>query len=71
MTISKVDVIKPRFPFVGVEILTTFWFLWHHFGSRYARKPIKGSKVSDDSLVSTKTWEKKCTHYIGVQVRVK
>jgi len=29
-----------------------FWFLWHNFGSRYARKPIKGSKDSYDSLVS-------------------
>jgi len=27
----------------------------HNFGSRYARKLIKGSKDSDDSLVSKKT----------------
>jgi len=40
--------------FVGVEIVTTFWFLWHNFGSGYARKSIKGSKNSKDSLVSTK-----------------
>jgi len=30
--------------------LATFWFLSHHFGSRYARKSIKGSRNSDDSL---------------------
>jgi len=29
-------------------------FLSHNFGSRCARKPIKGSKDSDDSLVSKK-----------------
>jgi len=55
MAISTLGVIQPRFPFVEVEILTTFLFLWHNFGSRYARKPIKGSKDSDDSLVSNKT----------------
>jgi len=26
MAIYKPGVIQPRFPFVGVEILTTFWF---------------------------------------------
>ena len=31
----------------------------HNFGSRYARKPIKGSKDSDDSLVSKKNWSEK------------
>jgi len=51
MAIYKLGVIHPRFPFVGVEILTTFCFLWHNFGSRYARKPTKGSNDSDDSLV--------------------
>jgi len=54
MAIYKLGVIQPRFPFVVVEILTTFWFLCHHFVSRYARKPIKGSKNSDDSLFSKK-----------------
>ena len=54
MAIFKLGVIQPRFPFVGVEILTTFWFLWHSFGSRNATKPIKGSKDSDDTLVSNK-----------------
>jgi len=34
-----------------------FWFLIHNFGSRYARKPIKGSKDLDDSLVSKKKLE--------------
>ena len=56
MAISKLGVIQPRFPFVGAEILTTSWFLWHNFGSRYARKPIKGSKDSDDSLSSSIGW---------------
>ena len=55
MAISKLGVIQPRSPFVGVEILTSFWFLWHSFGSRYARKPIKVSEDSYDSLVSKKT----------------
>jgi len=32
------------FPFVGVESLTTFWFVWHNIWSRYARKSIRGSK---------------------------
>jgi len=48
MAISKLGVIQPRFPFVG----GTFEFLWHNFVSRYARKPIKGSKDSDNSLLS-------------------
>jgi len=52
MAIYKLGVIHPRLEFVGVESLTTFLFLWHNYDSRYARKPIKGSKDSDDSLVS-------------------
>jgi len=44
MAKSKLGVIQPLVSFVGVEILTTFWFLIHNFGFRYARKPIKGSK---------------------------
>jgi len=48
-------VMHPRLAFVGVEILTNFCFLGHTFGSRYAKMPIKGSKDSDDSLVSKKT----------------
>jgi len=38
--------------FVGVEIFTNFCFLGHNFGSRYATESIKGSKDSDNSLVS-------------------
>ena len=52
MAISKRGVILPFVNFLGVEILTNFWFLWHKFWSRHARKPIKGSKVSWDILVS-------------------
>jgi len=52
MAISKLCVIHPRLAFVGVEILISFCFLWHNFGYGYARKQIKGSKDSHDSLVS-------------------
>jgi len=52
MAISQLGVIHPRLEFAGVEILTTFCFLCHNFGSRYARKSVKGSKDSCDSLVS-------------------
>jgi len=45
MTIYKLGAIQPSLPFVRVEILTTFCFLWHNFGSRYARKPTKGYKT--------------------------
>jgi len=45
--------------FVGVQFFTNFWFLIHNIGSRYARKPIKGSKDSDDILVSKKTLSQK------------
>jgi len=59
MAIYKMGVIHPRLEFVRVEILTTFWFLWHNFGSKYARKPIKSSKDSHDSLVSKKNLSEK------------
>jgi len=59
MAIYKMGVIQPRLPFVGVEILTTFWYLCHNFGSRYARNPIKGSKASDNILVSKKKLDPK------------
>jgi len=49
---TKDMLFNPCFPFVGVESLTTFWCLWHDFLSRYARKSIKGTKDSWDSLVS-------------------
>jgi len=65
MAIYKMGVIHPRLEFVGVEILTTFGFLCHNFGCRYARKSIKFSKDSDDSLVSKQTWAKKLAHWIG------
>jgi len=52
MAIYKLGVIHPRLEFVGAEILTIFCFSWHNFSSRYARKPINGSKDSYDSLVS-------------------
>ena len=45
--------------------------LWgHNCGSIYARKPFKGSKDSDGSLVSKKTCAKKLAHLIGAQGRV-
>jgi len=50
MAICKMGFIQPRFPFVGVEILT---------GCRYGRKPIKGSTDTEDSLVSKKKPEQK------------
>ena len=59
MAIYKLGLIHPRLEFVGVEILTIFWVLWHSFGSRYARKPIKVSKDLDDSLVSKKNLNEK------------
>jgi len=54
MAICKRGVIQALVSFLGVEILTTFWFLWYNFWSRYARKPIKGSKNSWDNLISKK-----------------
>jgi len=48
----------PRLAFVGVQFLPIL-FLSHNFGSRYASKPIKGSKDPDDSLDSIKTQAKK------------
>ena len=73
MTIYNMGVMHPRLAFVGVEILTNFCFLGHSFGSRHARKPIKGCKDSDNSLISKKTWAKKLAHWnwIGAQGRVK
>ena len=59
MAIYTLGVIHPRLEFAQVEILTTFCFLWHNFGSRYARKPIKGSKDSDDSLASKQNLSQK------------
>jgi len=50
-------------------MLTIFCLLWHNFDSRYARKPIKGSKDSDDSLDSKRSWGKILAHWIGVEGR--
>jgi len=63
MAICNMGVIHPRLAFLGAEILTTFCFLCHNFDSRYARKPIKGSKYSDDSLVSKKNLSQKTGSY--------
>jgi len=71
MVIQNMGVIHPRLGFVDAEIFTKFWFLVHNVGSRYARKSIKGSKDSDDSLVSKKTLSQKLAHWIGAQGRVK
>ena len=54
MNIHNTGVIYPALPFVGVERFTNFLFGGDSFGSRYTRKPIKGSKDSSDSLVSKK-----------------
>jgi len=52
MAIQKSDAIHPRLGFVGVEIFTNFSFFINNFGYRYARKPFKGSKDADFSLIS-------------------
>jgi len=65
MTKYKLGIIHSRLEFAGVEILTSFCFLLHNFGSRYARKSIQGSKDSDDSVISQQTWAKILTHWIG------
>jgi len=57
--------------FVRVQFFTNFCFLIHDFGSRYARNPIKGSKDSDDNLVSKKNLSQKLAHWFGTQGRVK
>ena len=54
MAISKRGVILPFVNFLGVEILSSFWFLWHKFWSRYARNAIEDSKDSWDIPVSKK-----------------
>ena len=52
MAIYNVGVIHLRFAFVGVQLYAIVWYWGHNFGSRYARKPIKGSEDSDDNLIS-------------------
>jgi len=45
-------------------------FLSHSFGFRDARKPVKDSKDSDDSLVSKNDWAKKMAGWVGAQGKV-
>jgi len=55
-----------RAAFLLARAFTNFSFLIHNFGSRYARKPIRGSTASDDSLVSKKNLsEKKLANWVG------
>jgi len=58
MVIYNRGVVYPGTAFVGVTFFTRVWFLIHNFGSKCARKPIKGSKDADHSLVAIKTWAK-------------
>jgi len=55
--------------FCGSQIFTHFCFLSHNLYSRYARKPIKGSKDSDYSLVSNKAFAKKW--HVGLASRTR
>jgi len=55
-----------RAAFILTLAFTNFWFLIYNFGSRYARKLIKGSKDSDDSLVyKKKHLSEKMPNYVG------
>jgi len=68
MAIYHVGIIYRGSAFVGIAFFTKFCFLSHNLGSRYARKPIKDSKNSDDSLVSKKILSQKI---IGLVPRAK
>jgi len=59
----------PQVSICGVRIFTNYCFLSHNFGSRYANKPIKGSKDSDDSLDSKKI-KAKMACWVGTQGQV-
>jgi len=59
MAIYNIGVIYPGSAYVGVKFLINFCFLSNSIGSRYARKPIKGSKDSDDNLDSKKNLSQK------------
>jgi len=48
-------------------ILEVKCFLGHNFGSRHARKSIKGSIDGGDHLVSKQSVNKILAHWIGVQ----
>jgi len=54
--------------FVTSSFLLKIWFLSHHFSSRYARKPFKGSNNADFGFVSRKTGAKKWP--VGAQSQV-
>jgi len=54
MAIQNMGVIHPRLTSVRANIFTKFCVLADNFGSRNARKSIKGSKDADHSLVSKK-----------------
>jgi len=54
MAIYNMGAIYPGSAFVGVDFFIKLWFLSDYFGSRYARKPIKGSKDAHDGLDSKK-----------------
>ena len=66
MALYKLGFIHPKLVFKEVEILTTFCCLCHNFGSRYARKPIKCTEDSEDSLVFKKNLGKKLADWTGV-----
>jgi len=51
--------------------LAKFGFLSHNLGFKYARKPIKGSKDADFSLVSKTNLEPKMGCWIGAQGQAK
>jgi len=59
MAMYIMRVIYPRSAFLGAEFFTNFCFLIHSFGSRYAKKPMKSSKGSDDSLDSKNNFSQK------------
>jgi len=54
-----------------LQFLCKMGFLSHNSGSRYARRSFKGSKDSDDRLVSKTFLSQKMTHWIGAQGQVK
>jgi len=56
--------------FVTFSVLTKIRFLSHDFGSRYARKLLKGSNNVDLGLVSKKTGDKKMV-LVGLVPRVR
>jgi len=60
---------RPKVSICGGRILTNFCLWSHNFGSRYASKPIKDSKDSDDSLRSKTKLSQKMAHWVGVCAR--